>query len=366
MHRVTEATLVPDPSLSIRERAIAAWPGAWQGKNLRDILVTLGYDVDRPWRELPQADRDWILFTDEQPVVTVHAGARGAGASSGRTRARSPAPRRYVMHTLAKTQSATLRRARCSHVETRRCPVCGGRRLRPEALAVTFAGRTIAELAALPLDGAREVLRPTAELEGRTPPAVRDLRRGDRGRRADRAATCVARIAVLARARPRLPRLDRAHADAVPGELQRLRLATQLRSGLFGVVYVLDEPSAGLHPADAEPLLDGRSTGCGRAGNSLLVVEHDLDVVRRADWVVDVGPGRRRAAAAACSTAGRSTGSPTSQESVTRPVPVRAPAPPIDRDAPRRRRGWLRAARRHAPQPARPRRRRSRSASSRR
>ena len=68
VHHATEASLVPDPSLSIRERAIAAWPGAWQGKNLREILATMGHDVDRPWRDLPRADRDWILFTDEQPV----------------------------------------------------------------------------------------------------------------------------------------------------------------------------------------------------------------------------------------------------------------------------------------------------------
>jgi excinuclease ABC subunit A len=74
VHEVSERTLVPDDSLTIRGRAVAAWPTAWQGQNLRDILVTLGYDVDRPWRELPKKDRDWILFTDEQPTVPVYAG----------------------------------------------------------------------------------------------------------------------------------------------------------------------------------------------------------------------------------------------------------------------------------------------------
>ncbi|RZL06561.1 MAG: excinuclease ABC subunit A, partial [Hymenobacter sp.] len=72
VYEVTEESMVPDPSLTIRERAIAAWPQAWGGQNQRDILVTLGYDVDRPWRDLPQKDRDWILFTDEQPVVPVY------------------------------------------------------------------------------------------------------------------------------------------------------------------------------------------------------------------------------------------------------------------------------------------------------
>ena len=70
----TENTMVPDDTLTIRERAIAAWPTAWGGQNLRDILVSMGYDVDRPWRDLPKKDRDWILFTDEQPTVPVYAG----------------------------------------------------------------------------------------------------------------------------------------------------------------------------------------------------------------------------------------------------------------------------------------------------
>src|SRR5579862_9640523 len=74
IYEITEKTMVPDDSLTIRERAIASWPTAWQGQNQRDILTTLGYDVDRPWRELPKKDRDWILFTDEQPVVPVYAG----------------------------------------------------------------------------------------------------------------------------------------------------------------------------------------------------------------------------------------------------------------------------------------------------
>lgn len=74
VYEVTEQTMVPDSNLSIRDRAIAAWPPAWHGQNLRDILVTLGYDVDKPWKDLPQKDRDWILFTDETPTVPVYAG----------------------------------------------------------------------------------------------------------------------------------------------------------------------------------------------------------------------------------------------------------------------------------------------------
>jgi len=272
VHEVTEASLVPDPSLSIRERAVAAWPGAWQGKNYRDILATLGYDVDRPWRELPQADRDWILFTDEQPVVTVHA-EREAHRIQRPYQGTYQSARRYVLHTLATTQSATLRRKALQHVEVRPCPTCGGAGLRPEALAVTVAGATIAELAALPL----------GELPGRLAAApggdvartiVTDLRA-----RSD--ALVELGLGYLAMNRP-TPTLS-------SGELQRLRLATALRSTLFGVVYVLDEPSAGLHPADTRALLSVLDRLRAR-GNSLLVVEHELDVIRTAEWLVDVGP----------------------------------------------------------------------------
>ena len=144
VHLATEESMVPDPSLSIRERAIAAWPGAWQGKNLRDILATLGHDIDRPWRELDQADRDWILFTDEQPVVTVHP-EREAGRIQRPYQGKYQSARRYVLHTLADSRSATMRQRVLQFVRTVPCPVCDGSRLRPEALAVTFAGR-IADL----------------------------------------------------------------------------------------------------------------------------------------------------------------------------------------------------------------------------
>src|SRR5690349_6902737 len=104
------------------------------------------------------------------------------------------------------------------------------------------------------------------------------------------AADLVARIAVLVDLGLGYLSLNRRTPSVSPGELQRLRLASQLRAGLFGVLYVLDEPSAGLHPADAETLLEVLDR-LRRSGNSLFVVEHDMDVVRRADWIVDVGPG---------------------------------------------------------------------------
>ena len=117
--------MVPDDSLTIRERAIAAWPPAWHGQNLRDILVTLGYDVDTPWRELPKKDRDWILFTDEQPTVPVYAGYTPAETRRALKRKEEPSymgtftsARRYVLHTFATTQSALMKkRVRAVHAQ---------------------------------------------------------------------------------------------------------------------------------------------------------------------------------------------------------------------------------------------------------
>ena len=143
VHDVTEELLVPDPSLSIREGAIAAWPGAWQGANLRSIVTGLGIDIDRPWRRLRKKDRDWLLFTDEQPSVLIKPerdridyGYYGKFWSA----------RKHVMHVLADSKSERMRERALRFVEDAPCPECHGSGLRPEALAVTFAGRSIAEV----------------------------------------------------------------------------------------------------------------------------------------------------------------------------------------------------------------------------
>ena len=273
VHRTSEESLVPDPSLSIREGAIAAWPGAWQGKNLRDILDTLGHDVDVPWRELPAEQREWILFTDEQPVVTVHP-VRDANRIQRPYQGTYMSAHRYVMKTFADTKSPTLRAKAERFLTSAPCPVCGGSRLRAESLAVTVAGRTIAELAALPLVELAE----SAGTLGGTSEAARVLIEDLKSRVAPVLELGLGHLS-----------LDRATPTLSTGELQRLRLATQLRSGLFGVVYVLDEPSAGLHPADTEALLTVLDR-LKAAGNSVFVVEHHLDVMRAADWLIDVGP----------------------------------------------------------------------------
>jgi excinuclease ABC subunit A len=286
-HTVTESSLVHDPKRSIRDGAVSAWPGAWQGKNLRDIVVALGIDIDRPWHKLPKKKRDWILFTDQQPIVEVNPGAdRNEYEYNGKF----VSAKRYVMQTLAHSKSEMMRERALRFVQTVACPACRGSGLRPEALAVTFAGHDIAALNAVPLDRLAKTLRPSAELQH--PSAAWES--PDSGESSEVAVAIardlVARIEILRELGLGYLSADRSSATLSPGEMQRLRIATQLRSGLFGVVYVLDEPSAGLHPADAEPLIAVLDR-LKAAGNSLFVVEHNMDVVRRADWLVDVGPG---------------------------------------------------------------------------
>ncbi|WP_435972901.1 ATP-binding cassette domain-containing protein [Streptomyces sp. Qhu_M48] len=274
VHETSEELLVPDRELSIRQGAVAAWPGAWQGKNLRDVLDALGYDVDRPWRDLDAKDREWILFTDEQPVVTVHP-VRDADRIQRPYQGTYMSARRYVLRTFSDSKSTSLRAKAERFLTSAPCPVCGGGRLRPEALAVTFAGRSIADLASLPLTTLSALLSGAAAGDGETARVLTE--------------DLVSRIATVTELGLGYLSLDRATPTLSNGELQRLRLATQLRSGLFGVVYVLDEPSAGLHPADTEALLVVLDR-LKAAGNSVFVVEHHLDVIRHADWLVDVGP----------------------------------------------------------------------------
>jgi excinuclease ABC subunit A len=288
VHLVTEESLVPDPALSIRDGAIGAWPGAWHGKNLRDILDELGHDIDKPWRELPAADREWILFTDEQPVVTVHP-VRTAERVQGPYQGTYLSARAYVLRTLATTKSAAIRRRVLQFVDTVPCPLCSGRRLRQEPLAVTFAGLTIADLTAMPLSDLVETLRAVPGVRDPTTTGVARNSEEPSGVEVTIVRDLLSRLEVVAELGLGYLSLDRATPTLSPGELQRLRIATQLRSGLFGVVYVLDEPSAGLHPADVEPLLRVLD-GLKAEGNSLFVIEHDMDLARRADWIVDVGP----------------------------------------------------------------------------
>jgi excinuclease ABC subunit A len=288
--------MVPDDTLTIREKAIAAWPSAWQGQNQRDILTTMGYNIDVPWKDLPKKDRDWILFTEEQPVVPVYSGYSHEEIKSFIKNKRQPdymgtftGARRYVRHTFANTQSALMKKRVSQYMISSECPLCKGKRLRQESLSVRFAGYDIAELSRLALDKLATIFAPYAtgeaaalkKMEAAHPEKVEVAKRI--------AEDFVARLQVMLDLGLGYLTIERSTPTLSPGELQRLRLATQVRSNLFGVVYVLDEPSAGLHPADTEALLRALDK-LKAAGNSLFVVEHEIDVIRHADWIVDVGP----------------------------------------------------------------------------
>jgi excinuclease ABC subunit A len=340
VHEVDEHSLVPDDRLTIRERAIAAWPSAWQGQNLRDILVTLGYDVDKPWRALPKKDRDWILFTDEQPTVPVYAGYTAAETRRALKRKEEPSyqgtftgARKYVLQTFATTQSAMMKRRVAKFLSSSNCPVCKGKRLKPEPLSVTFAGMDIAEISRLPLKQLREVLG--RGLGGRKMNLAKHPEKALVVQRITEDIS--ARLEVLLDLGLGYLTPERSTPTLSPGELQRLRLATQVRSNLFGVVYVLDEPSAGLHPADTEALLRALER-LKSSGNSLFVVEHELDVVRHADWIVDVGPDAG-AQGGQIMYSGPLAGLADKRESRTRPY-LFGPADRIAK-TPREPRGWL-------------------------
>lgn len=330
VYEVTEALMVPDPNLTIRQRAVASWPLAWQGQNLRDILVTMGIDVDIPWKKLPKKQRDWILFTEETPTVPVYAGLTPEETRVALKRKMEPSyqgtftgARRYILHTFTHSQSALMKKRVSQFMRGSPCPLCEGKRLKREALSVTFAGYDIGELSQMPLLQVAEVLRPVAaanyleqaEESGDTlsHAQTREARqqRVAHGASGHASAPDVRhtpnlslekRLAAQRIAEDLLERvstltdlglgylaLERSTPTLSSGELQRLRLATQLGSQLFGVIYVLDEPSAGLHPADGEALFEAMQR-LKADGNTLFVVEHDVETMRRADWLIDVGP----------------------------------------------------------------------------
>ncbi len=289
---VTEELLVPDPTKSIKERAIAAWPPAWQGKNLSRILTSLGYDIDKPWSTLPKKARDWILFTDETPTVPVFPEYTLEQTQAAIKNEESPSymgtfisAKRFVLQSFASTQSPRTKKRVSQYMQISQCPQCEGKKLKKESLSVKVAGLDIGEISQLTLNELANKLRFAANNSAKSNAA-----NPEKAIVAKRIAVDILkRVEALTKLGLGYLSLERTTPSLSPGELQRLRLATQIRSKLFGVVYVLDEPSAGLHPADTQALLAALDELIA-AGNSVFVVEHDVSVIRHADWVVDVGP----------------------------------------------------------------------------
>jgi excinuclease ABC subunit A len=229
-------------------------------------------------------------------VVPVYAGYTLAEVRRALKRKEEPSyqgtftsARRHLLHSFANTQSAMMKQRALQFMLSTECPVCHGKRLRPESLSVKFAGLDIADMSSQPLKRLISIFNSYAK--GNTALRKDAEDHPEKVEVAQRIAQdLTSRLAVILDLGLGYLSLDRSTPTLSPGELQRLRLATQVHSNLFGVVYVLDEPSAGLHPVDTEALLSAFKR-LQSSGNSLFIVEHDLDVIRQADWIVDVGPG---------------------------------------------------------------------------
>ncbi len=282
----TEELVAPDPSLSIREKALK-WPQGWHSKNLRDMLVTIGIDVNTPWKKLPKKTREWILFTDEKKTLPVYAGYSREEVEEALEDGEEPSymgnfegVRASIMSTFKGTQSQSMRKRVGKFLVEQTCPICHGHGLKRESLKVTFGGLNITQLSGLSFEELYDLLSKERKRK-RAPEAQKVVD-----------AICedaLLRIKTVIDLGLEHISLDRKTPTLSAGEHQRLRLATQLRSDLFGVVYVLDEPSAGLHEKDVKALLDIFKELRDR-GNSVFIVEHNKDIIKLADWIVDIGP----------------------------------------------------------------------------
>ncbi|MDI6829884.1 MAG: excinuclease ABC subunit UvrA [Actinomycetota bacterium] len=272
--------VVPDPTLSIEEGAIAAWPSAATSTYAYRLLEALAekyeFSTRTPFGELPAEIREKILYGTGEEKVYVRYRSRRGYARAYFTRYEGVI--RWLERRYAETDSEYARARISQYMNLRPCPACGGARLKPASLAVTVGGLNIHQLSCLSIrECARFLsslpLSPTEEAIARR--ILKELS---------------ARLGFLVDVGLDYLSLDRAASTLAGGEAQRIRLATQIGSGLVGVLYILDEPSIGLHQRDNRRLI-ATLEGLRDLGNTLIVVEHDEATIRASDWVVDIGPG---------------------------------------------------------------------------
>jgi excinuclease ABC subunit A len=271
--------VVPDPAKSLAEGAI----GPWSGGHISDYFLRLmealgsamGFSVDTPWSRLPAAARRALLHGYDDQVHVRYRNRYGRERSYYTSFEGAVT---YIERRHSEAESDSSRERFAGFMREVPCPSCHGTRLKPVSLAVTVDGRSIAGICALPIGELAKLLL--------------SLELSDRDRQiAGRILKEVnARLGFLLDVGLDYLTLDRASATLAGGEAQRIRLATQIGSGLVGVLYVLDEPSIGLHQRDNHRLLE-TLLRLRDLGNTLIVVEHDEDTIRAADWVVDIGPG---------------------------------------------------------------------------
>jgi excinuclease ABC subunit A len=270
--------IVPDESRSLADGAIAPWSGGhisdYFERLIQALAETLGFRMDTPWAKLPAKAKQALLRGYDLQVHVRYKNRYGRERSYYTT-FEGVIP--WVERRHAEAESDSSREKFAGYMREVPCPSCHGARLKPVSLAVTVDGRSIAELCALPIGDLAKLLL-TLELSDRDQQiAGRIIKEVN------------ARMGFLLDVGLDYLTLDRASATLAGGEAQRIRLATQIGSGLVGVLYVLDEPSIGLHQRDNHRLLE-TLLRLRDLGNTLIVVEHDEDTIRAADWVVDIGP----------------------------------------------------------------------------
>jgi excinuclease ABC subunit A len=270
--------LVPDPEKSLGEGAVAPWANGQTNEYflrlLDGVADQLGFSIDTPWDQLPVRAQKAVLHgTGDQ--VHVRYKNRYGRERSYYASYEGVVP--WLERRHAETDSDWSREKYEGFMREVPCPTCGGTRLKPEILAVTLGGKSIAEVCALSIGSAAEFLAGLRLNQREELIAARVLKEVN------------ARLGFLIDVGLDYLSLDRAAATLAGGEAQRIRLATQIGAGLVGVLYVLDEPSIGLHQRDNHRLID-TLVRLRDLGNTLIVVEHDEDTIRTGDWVVDIGP----------------------------------------------------------------------------
>ncbi|CCH89049.1 UvrABC system protein A (UvrA protein) (Excinuclease ABC subunit A)(Excinuclease ATPase subunit) [Modestobacter italicus] len=271
--------VVPDPQKSLGEGAIAPWAGSMSNEYFQRLLGGLadmiGFSMNTPWEQLPAKVQKAVLHGSPDQVHVRYKNRYGRERSYY---AAFEGVLPFLERRHEDTDSEFMKDKYEGYMRDVPCPVCHGTRLKPEILAVKLNGRSIAEVTGLSIGDASEWLG-ALELGGREK-AI-----------ADRVLREIqARLSFLVDVGLDYLSLDRPAATLAGGEAQRIRLATQIGSGLVGVLYVLDEPSIGLHQRDNVRLIE-TLVRLRDMGNTLIVVEHDEDTIKQADWIVDIGPG---------------------------------------------------------------------------
>ncbi len=271
--------IVPDPAKSLDEGAIAPWAGGhvsdYFDRLIEALAETVGFRTDTPWERLPAKAQKALLYGLDQQVHVRYKNRYGRERSYYTN---FEGAITYVERRHAEAESDSSREKFAGFMREVPCPSCKGARLKPVSLAVTIDDKSIAAYCAQPIgELAKNLLN--LELSDRDMAIARLILK-----------EVNARLGFLLDVGLDYLTLDRASATLAGGEAQRIRLATQIGSGLVGVLYVLDEPSIGLHQRDNQKLLD-TLLRLRDLGNTLIVVEHDEDTIRSADWVVDIGPG---------------------------------------------------------------------------